>query len=150
MRLIEVEWDAYGVMRLRPARPWPPHESLKDVGELEALQLLLEACKEVLQPKYSFECEERHRERVVEVRKRITQEQAHGIALAFVRKCYAVARERADIAATLGDPRQPTQPEEADQEVAWPEEPTQEEEVERLRAELDRMLERYRFGVHGS
>ncbi len=144
MKLIEVEWDAYGTMRLRPAKPWPPHESLRDVGEVEALQLLLEASEEVLQPKSSTEVVERYRERVIEVRRRISKEQAHGIAVAFARKCYLVARERADVAATFGDSRDlPAPPPEAEPVSV-------EEEVQKWRQELDQLLSRHRPDAHGS
>ncbi len=147
MRLIEARWDEFGNLVVRPRAPWPPHESLADLGEREVLYLLEEAVQWVLQPKGSHEVSIDYHERVVRIRKHITQEEARRIAEAFAKKCYEVVRERQAITTAPEDPREavplPT-------EVEPQSEASVEEEAERWRRELDKVLERYRYGVHGS
>ncbi len=142
-KLLEVSWDTYGAMLLKPASEWPPFEVWRDVGQGEALEYLREAVEAVLRRAVAI----RSRVGAVEVLRSVTEDEARAIVEAFKARCDAVARERARIAKILGDPREvtplPTGPvREVSVEV--------EEEAERWRREIDATLERYRWGVHGS
>ncbi len=141
-KLLEVVWDNYGAMLLKPTSEWPPCEAWRDVGHGEALEYLREAAESVLRRAVSI----RSRVGAVEILRSITEDEARAILELFKAKCNAVAMERARIAEILGDPREAR----TLSAEPMPTEPSVEDEAERWLQELNRMLERFRFGVHGS
>ncbi len=140
--MLKVYWDRIGAV-IAPVHPWPPCQELADVTDLDASRLLYEACCDVLHSRCTWHVQLEDRTGSVRIKVPVSKEQARAIAAEFRRRCEDLARQRAALAAALGDPRQPARKEEeADQEQdpGWPPEPTLEEETERFRGEVDRML----------